>query len=76
MTSQDQDRESTIEQAVEGVARIGRLWAVYGLEVGRAALRTSSETLKTTSEILGEVAKRIDERKPEPATETEIEQPA
>lgn len=63
MTSQDQDRDSTIEQAVQGVARIGRLWAVYGLEVGRAALRTSAETLKTTSEILGDVAKKIDERK-------------
>lgn len=65
MTTQDQVRESTIEQAVEGVVRIGRLWAVYGLEVGRAALRTSSETLKTTSEILGEVAKKIDERRDE-----------
>lgn len=63
MTKQDQDREGTIEQAVEGVVRIGRLWAVYGLEVGRAALRTSSETLKTTSEILGDVARRIDEQK-------------
>ncbi|MDQ3036912.1 MAG: hypothetical protein M3Y87_31250 [Myxococcota bacterium] len=64
MTNQDQDRDNTIEQAVQGVARIGRLWAVYGLEVGRAALRTSAETLKTTSEILGDVVKKIDERKP------------
>ncbi len=69
MTTQDQVRESTIEQAVEGVVRIGRLWAVYGLEVGRAALRTSAETLKTTSEILGEVAKKIDERRDESTTE-------
>lgn len=72
MTSQDQDRESTIEQAVQGVARIGRLWAVYGLEVGRAALRTSAETLRTTSEILGDVAKKIDEHKSDaPAATTD-----
>lgn len=76
-TTRDQDRDGTIEQAVEGVVRIGRLWAVYGLEVGRAALRTSSETLKTTSEILGEVAKKIDERKTAtPQADQPTDQPA
>ncbi|AKF06569.1 hypothetical protein [Sandaracinus amylolyticus] len=62
MTSESQDREATIEQCVGNVVRIGRLWAVYGLEVGRAALRTSAETLRTTSELLGSLAKQLDEQ--------------
>ena len=61
MTSQSQDRDDTIEQTASHVVRIGRLWAVYGLEVGRAALRTSSETLKATSEILGSLARALDD---------------
>ena len=52
--------------------------AVYdglGLGVADALVRLLGD-LGARAEILGEVAKRIDERKPEPATETEIEQPA
>lgn len=77
MTSQTQDRDQSLEQSVEqtvvgdvvgdvvgNAVRIGRLWAVYGLEIGRAALRTSSETLRATSEILGSLAKAIDEEPP------------
>lgn len=80
MTSQTQDRDQSLEQNLEQSAeqsvetvvgdvvgnavRIGRLWAVYGLEIGRAALRTSSETLRATSEILGSLAKAIDEEPP------------
>ena len=74
-TTQDEVRESTVEQAVDAVVRIGRLWAVYGLEVGRAALRTTSETLRTTSVILGEVSKAIDERRESseaPATDAPV----
>lgn len=88
MTSQTQDRDQNVEQTVAGdvagdvvgnVVRIGRLWAVYGLEIGRTALRTSSETLRATSEILGSLAKALDEQ-PEaaraPEGEPETAEPA
>lgn len=83
MNSQTQDRDETLEQTVgnivENTARIGRLWAVYGLEIGRAALRTSSETLKATSEILGSLAKTLGEDAPDASPTDEepaSEQPA
>ena len=76
ITSTSTDATESTERAVEKTVRtaidIGRLWAVYGLEVGRAALRTSGETLRATSEILGELSKKIDERRePSPSEEPE-----
>lgn len=68
MTNEEQTQSvKTAEQTVDGVVRIGRLWAVYGLEIGRAALRTTAETLKTTSELLGTISKQIDERHDAPS---------
>lgn len=53
--------EATVERTVASVVRIGRLWAVYGLEAGRASLQATGETLKATSEILRDLSKRIDD---------------
>lgn len=61
-----EERESTIETSMQSLVRIGRLWAVYGLEIGRAALRTSSETLQATSEVLGAIARSLDPKQEPP----------
>ena len=53
--------DATVERTVASVVRIGRLWAVYGLEAGRASLQATGETLKATSEILRDLSKRIDD---------------
>lgn len=66
-TTSHESRAPSSERAVDRTVRtaldIGRLWAVYGLEVGRAALRTSAQTLRASSEIVGELSKKIDERR-------------
>jgi len=49
---------------------LGRLWAAHGLTVGRSALHTSAETLRTTAEVLGDLAERFeDEERSEPGEE-------
>ena len=57
---------------VRKLVGVGAAWARYGLTIGRAALETSAETLRTTSSILGDVADQIDaraaaDREPKPA---------
>jgi hypothetical protein len=71
MTKENEGQEQQSEHAaapeVEELARklgaVGAAWARYGLTVGRAALETSAETLRTTSDLLGTVADRLDVRR-------------
>lgn len=53
---------------------LGRLWAAHGLTVGRSALDTSAKTLRTTAEVLGDLAERFEDE--EAASEPGEEQPA
>ena len=62
-------KEDECLPATDAAIKIARSWAVYGLEVGRKGLTTSSETLKTTSELLGSYAKKIEERQEAEASE-------
>jgi len=62
-TDREDEIDATIERTAASVVRIGRLWAVYGLEAGRASLQATGETLKATSEILRDLSKRLDERR-------------
>ncbi len=50
----------TAERAVKGLVEVGRLWAAHGLNVGRSALQASAATLRTTAEVLGEIADRFE----------------
>jgi len=58
-------RVGEIEKSVEKITRsaidIGKLWAVHGLEIGRGALRASAETLRVTSDLLGQIAEKVGE---------------
>lgn len=61
-----------VGKAVKGLVGVGRLWAAYGLDIGRSALETSAATLRTTAALLGEISQRLpprdeDEAKPDAA---------
>ena len=42
------------------VTELGAGWARYGITIGRLALQQSARALETTSELLGEVAAKIE----------------
>ncbi len=42
---------------------IGRVWAAHGLGMGRSALAASAQTLRATSELLGDLAKAFEDEK-------------
>jgi len=58
--SQSNSPAIPIEKLVQNLVDIGTVWAKYGLGVGKLALETSSKTLNSTAEVLGEVAKRFE----------------
>ena len=51
-----------VEKLIENLVDVGATWAKYGLNVGKSALETSSKTLSSTAEVLGEIAKRFDHK--------------
>jgi hypothetical protein len=53
--------EKVVEQAID----LGRVWARYGLSIGKMALETSAQSLKTTAGLLGTIAEAF-ETKDEP----------
>jgi len=62
--------EMTADRVARLVTELGVGWAKYGITIGRLALRQSAKALETTSDILGEVAKKI-EKASAPKTEEE-----
>lgn len=66
-----QDAE-LIDRVIRDAGAIGKVWARYGLEVGKTALQTSATTLQKTASLLGELASRFQEeaRHDEPQTVT------
>jgi hypothetical protein len=67
-TTEERDERlaDTAEQAVKGLVDVGRLWAAHGLNIGRSALHASATTLRTTADLLGEIARRFEPRDDEP----------
>jgi len=66
MTTIDEQKspKPELEAALSSLANAGRIWAGHGLNVGRAALETSSRALSATAEALDHLSKSIDpERK-------------
>ncbi len=58
--ARDERLAETAEKAVKGLFDVGRLWAAHGLNVGRSALQASASTLRTTADVLGEIARRFE----------------
>lgn len=67
--------ELTADRIARLVTELGVGWAKYGITMGRLALRQSAKALETTSDLLGEIATRVEkyaapEGEPETKTET------
>ena len=60
--SREQEITESLDRALRGLLGIGRLWASHGLAVGRSALETSAQTLRTTAEMLGDISDRFAEK--------------
>jgi hypothetical protein len=52
--------ELTADRIARLVTELGVGWAKYGITMGRLALRQSAKALETTSDILGEIAQKIE----------------
>ena len=50
-----------LQYAVRELKALGRTWAGYGLNAGKAALETSAFTLRSTADFLGHVKNYIDD---------------
>ena len=63
-TTEQKARESKayFETAIDNVFDIARLWTQHGLNVGKQALDTASESLKKTSDSLNELNARIEKK--------------
>lgn len=48
------------ERVVGSAVELGRVWARYGLSIGKMALETSATSLKTTATLLGAVAEAFE----------------
>jgi hypothetical protein len=56
------------EKVVESAVDLGRVWARYGLSIGKMALETSATSLKTTAGLLGAIAEAFETKPAEPAS--------
>ena len=52
--------EMTADRVARLVTELGVGWAKYGITIGRLALRQSARALEATSDILGELAQKIE----------------
>ncbi|MSP24363.1 MAG: hypothetical protein EXR75_04210 [Myxococcales bacterium] len=48
-----------IERLMEDGALFGRVWATYGIELGRHALTTTAKSFEITASVLGRVAAEL-----------------
>jgi len=48
-----------IEEIVEDLAGLGRMWAKHGIDIGKTALKNSARTLEVTSGVLEKIARRV-----------------
>ena len=62
-----QGRRDGIETIISAVRLQGRIWAGYGLTVGKLALETSARTLSSLASTLGSVAQSLVPSAGEPA---------
>ncbi len=66
-TETESERRGPLTEATARAATtlfgIGRMWAAHGLGVGRSALAASAQTLRATSELLGDLAEAFEERR-------------
>lgn len=58
-SAEDTRRRERAEQIADNVIELGRMWAQYGLTLGRLALRTSARSATVAAELLENIAHEI-----------------
>lgn len=53
-----------LDHVVKDLSEVGRVWAKYGLGVGKTALEASASTLRTTASILGRITEHLEQYEP------------
>ena len=48
-----------IDDLVEDMVDVGRMWAQHGITIGKMALKSSARTLEVTSNVLETLARRV-----------------
>lgn len=51
--------KENIDQLITNINDLGRSWANYGLNMGKAALETSANKLQNTANLLGDMSSKI-----------------
>lgn len=52
-------KQLDVQELFNRLQGVGVTWARYGLNLGKSALETSAETLKTTAATLGDLAQKF-----------------
>jgi hypothetical protein len=63
----------TADRVARLVTELGAGWARYGLTIGRLALQQSAKTLEKTSELLGVVATKLENKAASAENEVVVE---
>lgn len=58
--------DEAVEQAIDNVVDLGRLWARHGLTIGKMALETSAASLATTAKLLSSLSDALTTEHEEP----------
>jgi len=56
------DGDAEIDEIVEELVGLGRMWAKHGITIGKMALKSSATTLEVTSGVLEKLARRVGPR--------------
>jgi hypothetical protein len=48
-----------LEEIVDDLLGLGRMWAKHGITIGKMALKSSATTLEVTSGVLDKLARRV-----------------
>ena len=61
-SSKSESANPKTEKLVSDLFSVGALWASHGLTIARSSLEASSETLKRTASVLGNLAESFEDR--------------
>ena len=57
--TQDHTTDDEIDDIVQDLVGLGRMWARHGITLGKMALKSTATTLNVTSDVLGRIASRV-----------------
>ncbi len=58
-TEPESHGDPEIEEMVDDLVGIGRMWAHHGMTIGKMALKSSAKTMEVTAGVLEKLARRV-----------------